>query len=208
MAAERFTTLYFPNRLRLDRKSATAACIVAWILGIFLTSVPLVPSKSHWNFFEQTSICIPLPATISPEFDGLDYNFGVQVIFHTVLFFLVGCSQVLVCLFLKKGKARSLLRRPSFDMVLTQHVFNIILIHWLCWAAISAIGLACKAGVMDVGSEFKAVLSLVALHLPAGLTPVLYIVNQIKEDQKRNLEQRLLCVLIQKRNMECRNKQI
>ena len=61
---DRFIVLRFPfTQVRFRRRSAMTACCVVWILGLTLAAVPLWPTNSHWNFYSQTGICLPLPIT-------------------------------------------------------------------------------------------------------------------------------------------------
>ena len=59
---DRFLALRFPfSRLPFSRGSALIACAVVWVTGIALATVPLLPMTSHWEYYSQTGICIPLP---------------------------------------------------------------------------------------------------------------------------------------------------
>ena len=61
---DRFIVLRFPfTQTRFRRCSALAACVLAWSLGVILAAVPLMPVVSHWNFYSQSGICVPLPIT-------------------------------------------------------------------------------------------------------------------------------------------------
>ena len=58
---DRLLVLCFPfSRLRFSVCSAQCAAAVGWVMGLGLASVPLV---SHWQFYSQTGICVPLPVT-------------------------------------------------------------------------------------------------------------------------------------------------
>ena len=63
---DRFLALRFPfSSLHFSRGSAVTACAIVWIIGIALATVPLLPITTHWEFYSQTDICIPLPFTTS-----------------------------------------------------------------------------------------------------------------------------------------------
>ncbi|KAL8615867.1 hypothetical protein ACOMHN_058934 [Nucella lapillus] len=47
---------------------------------------------SHWAFYSQTGICIPLPVNRA-DFPGRQYSFGVVIMFHLIIFLLIAASQ-------------------------------------------------------------------------------------------------------------------
>ena len=68
---DRFLALRFPfSRLHFSRGSAPIACAVVWVIGIALATVPLLHMTSHWEYYSQTGICIPLPFTTSERFQS------------------------------------------------------------------------------------------------------------------------------------------
>jgi hypothetical protein len=57
---DRFLVLRFPfSRLHFDVTSAHVAAGAVWVVGLILAFVPLM--TSHWQFYSQSAICIPLP---------------------------------------------------------------------------------------------------------------------------------------------------
>ena len=50
---------------------------------------------SHWEFYQQTSICIPLPVT-RQYFKGFAYSFGVFIVLNSVLFLLIAAGQAFI----------------------------------------------------------------------------------------------------------------
>ena len=68
---DRFLALRFPfSSLHFSRGSAVIAGAIVWIIGIALATVPLLPITTHWEFYSQTGICVPLPFTTSEHFQG------------------------------------------------------------------------------------------------------------------------------------------
>ena len=65
----RFLVHRFPFKsLHFKNKSAQVTCGLVWVVVVLLATVPLLPMTSHWSFYGQTGICIPLPirAMITP----------------------------------------------------------------------------------------------------------------------------------------------
>ena len=94
ITVDRFLVLRFPfSSLRFERRSAYVACALAWVAGLILGLVPLLPGLSHWQFYSHKSICIPLPIT-REDFAGHSYSFGVIVCLNFVLCVLIALGQV------------------------------------------------------------------------------------------------------------------
>ena len=94
ITVDRFLVLRFPlSSLRFGRRSAYVACALAWVAGLVLGLVPLLPGLSHWQFYSHKSICIPLPIT-REDFAGHNYSFGVIVCLNFVLCVLIALGQV------------------------------------------------------------------------------------------------------------------
>ena len=93
---DRFIVLRFPfSQLRFEPRSAAVAAGLAWVTGILLAAVPLLPVTSHWRFYSQTGICIPLPIT-RHDFAGRDYSFAVIIVFNFILFIFIAAGQAFV----------------------------------------------------------------------------------------------------------------
>lgn len=93
----RFFVLRFPfSTVHFRKRSACVACALAWMLGIMLAAVPLLPATSHWHFYSQTGICIPLPIT-KRDFAGRTYSVSILVILNFVLFLVIAVGQMFTC---------------------------------------------------------------------------------------------------------------
>ena len=96
ITVERFIVIRFPfSRLHFKGTSAYLAVAVAWILGLMLAALPLLPAMAHWRFYSQTGICIPLPITRA-DFAGHGYSFSVLIVCNLVLFLLIAVGQGLI----------------------------------------------------------------------------------------------------------------
>ena len=91
---DRFIVLYMPfSQIRFRRRSASIAAALTWFIGLCLATVPLTPMTSHWEFFSQTGVCVPLPITRA-SFAGQNYAFGIFIVLNFVLFLMVAFGQV------------------------------------------------------------------------------------------------------------------
>ena len=90
---DRFLVLRFPFKsLHFKNKSAHVTCGLVWVVVALLATVPLLPMTSHWSFYGQTGICIPLPITRN-DYAGDNYAYGVMIIFNFILFLLIAAGQ-------------------------------------------------------------------------------------------------------------------
>nr|KAG5699356.1 hypothetical protein BaRGS_008264 [Batillaria attramentaria] len=93
---ERFLVVRFPfSDLRFRKRSAQLACAVAWVAGHVVAAVPLIPATSHWQFYSQTGICIPLPVTRA-DFPGHGYSFAIMIVVNFTLFIVIAVGQLLI----------------------------------------------------------------------------------------------------------------
>ena len=96
ITVDRFIVLHLPfSQVRFRRRSASIAAALVWFVGLCLALVPLTPMTSHWKFFAQTGVCIPLPIT-RVSFPGQNYSFSIFIVLNFVLFLLVAVGQVAI----------------------------------------------------------------------------------------------------------------
>lgn len=145
---DRFVVFRFPfSDVRFNRTSALLACGVAWLLGIFLTTVPLLPTTVSWKYYSQTGICIPLPIT-RKDFGGRSYSFGVMIVLNLVVFLLIAAGQVFIywsihtnSLAVPTGRsagsdavsAMNIAGRRSRDTAIARRLVAVVVSDFLCW---------------------------------------------------------------------------
>jgi hypothetical protein len=198
---DRFIVLRFPfSRLRFGRVSAAAACLTSWTVGLVLAAVPLLPSTSHWQFYSQTGICIPLPIT-RQDFAGRTYSYGVMIIFNFVLFLLIAVGQVVVfwsvrvyTLISETARLTSVATRKSNDMTVARRLITVAVSDFLCWFPIGVCGLLALAGV-PIPGEVNVAMAIFVLPLNSAFNPFLYTVNILMEKRRKVSEERLLKLL-------------
>jgi hypothetical protein len=66
------------------------------VVGVTLALVPLLPVTSHWRFYSQSGICVPLPVTRAALFPGHRYAFGVMIVLNLLLFIFIALGQALM----------------------------------------------------------------------------------------------------------------
>ncbi|KAL8613517.1 hypothetical protein ACOMHN_007560 [Nucella lapillus] len=117
---DRFMVLHFPfSTFGFERSSAAVACLLTWLVGWCLALLPLLPFTSHWEFYSQTGICIPLPVT-RQEFKGKVYSFGVLIIFNFVMFLFISVGQALIYWSIQSNTLKTNTTKMSRDVTIAR----------------------------------------------------------------------------------------
>ena len=194
---DRFLALRFPlSGFHLSSKSSHLTCSVTWICGTLVAAVPLLPATSHWQFYSQTGICIPLPITRS-DFIGRSYAFGVMIILNFVLFLLIAAGQISIYLSIR-ANSMSLgtdSARKDRDVTISRRLITIAVSDFLCWFPIGLLGLLASQDV-SIPGEVNVAMAILVLPLNSALNPFLYTLNIILEKRRKVREQRLQKLLL------------
>ena len=200
VTVDRFLVVRFPfSRLHFQRRSAQLCCLVLWTMGTVLAAVPLLPATSSWQFYSQTSICIPLPVT-RQDFPGHDYAFAVMIIFNFVLFLLIATGQLAVYMAVRSQSMAENKDgdRRAKDLAVARRLFTVVVSDFLCWFPIGVLGLLASRDI-PISGEVNVGMAIFVLPLNSALNPFLYSLNAIQARRARNREQKLLRTLTAER---------
>ena len=191
---DRFIVLRFPfSNLRFKRTSASVACAFAWLIGWLLASIPLLPMTSHWEFFSQTGICIPLPVT-RQDFKGKTYSVSVLIVLNFVLFLLVATGQAFIYWSVQKNALKTDTTRVSRDLSIARRLISVAVTDFLCWFPIGLCGLLASAE-FPVPVEVNVGLAIFVLPLNSALNPFMYTFNTVMEKRRKSKKAMLLKLL-------------
>ena len=145
---DRFLVLRFPFKsLHFKNKSAHVTCGLVWVVVALLATVPLLPMTSHWSFYGQTGICIPLPITRN-DYAGDNYAYGVMIIFNFILFLLIAAGQASICAAIRANRmSTSDSTKKSNDLRIARRLITVALSDFLCWFPIGLLGLLASQGI-------------------------------------------------------------
>ena len=197
---DRFLVIQFPlSRFHFQQRSAQLACLALWTGGTILAAVPLLPATSSWNFYSQTSICIPLPVT-RQSFLGHDYAFAVMIIVNFVLFIFIAAGQLAVYTAVRSQSMAQQHNtdRRSKDLAVARRLFTVMLSDFLCWFPIGLLGLLASKGV-PVSGEVNVLMAIFVLPLNSALNPFLYSLSTMQARRARQREEKLLRSLMAER---------
>ena len=188
---DRFIVLHFPfSGAHFQRTSAIAASLTTWLVGLFLGLIPLLPVTSHWEFFGQTGICIPLPIT-RQEFRGKIFSISVFIVFNFVLFVLIVTGQMFIFWSVQKNALNIDSTKVSRDLTIARRLISVAVTDFLCWFPIGLCGLLALADV-PIPGEVNAVFAIFVLPLNSALNPFIYTFNMLMEKRKKSREAMLL----------------
>ena len=198
---DRFLVLRFPlHRLHFQKRSAEIASLCLWIVGFVLASVPLLPATSHWQFYSQTGICIPLPVTRN-DFEGRGYAFGIVIVLNFVLFLLIAAGQASIYASIRANSiSTDSSSRKSQDLSIARRLITIAISDFLCWFPIGLLGLLAAQGFRIPG-EVNVGMAIFVLPLNSALNPFLYTLNMVLEKRRLAQEQRMMKMLVARTTM-------
>ena len=75
---------------RLNLTKIKVLCVVVWLLGLFLSTGPLM---TQWRFFGQQALCVPLPHKRSESMKS-HYVYAAQVLVHFLMFIVCTLFEV------------------------------------------------------------------------------------------------------------------
>ena len=187
---DRFLVLRFPFKsLHFKNKSAHVTCGLVWVVVALLATVPLLPMTSHWSFYGQTGICIPLPITRN-DYAGDNYAYGVMIIFNFILFLLIAAGQASICASIRANRmSTSDSTKKSNDLRIARRLITVALSDFLCWFPIGLLGLLASRGIPIPGE-------VNVLPLNSALNPFLYTLNIILERRRRSHDEKLMKELL------------
>ena len=188
---DRFIVLHFPfSAAHFQRTSAIAASLITWLVGLFLGLVPLLPATSHWEFFGQTGICIPLPVT-RQDFQGKIFSVSIFIVLNFVLFVLIVTGQMFIFWSVQKNALNTDSTKVSRDLTIARRLISVAVTDFLCWFPIGLCGLLALADV-PIPGEVKAAFAIFVLPLNSALNPFIYTFNMLMEKRKKSREAMLL----------------
>ena len=192
---DRFVVLRFPfSPYHFGSTSSIVVCICAWVIGVLLAAFPLLPSTSHWRFFSQTGICIPLPFTDKDAFAGYNYSFAVMIVLNFILFLLIAAGQLVIYWSVQVNTMTSTRDSSARDTAIARRLTTIAVSDFLCWFPVGLLGLLAYNGVSIPGQVNVAVVIFV-LPFNAAFNSFRYTFNVLIEKRRKNNEERLFKIL-------------
>ncbi|XP_025079758.1 G-protein coupled receptor GRL101-like [Pomacea canaliculata] len=176
ITVDRFLVLRFPfSQVHFGKRSAQCACAVSWLTGVAFAVVPLLPMTSHWQFYSQTSICVPLP-TSRVQFPGRVYAFGVIIILNFILSVHTNSMSAQ-----NISKARK-------EVTIAKRLITVVMSDFLCWFPVGLTGILASSGI-PISGEVNVGIAVFVLPINAAVNPFLYTINIYLERRRERREE-------------------
>ncbi|XP_012935010.2 G-protein coupled receptor GRL101-like, partial [Aplysia californica] len=181
---DRYLALAFPlANVHLTPKRARLVQMVTWVVGVLFAGIPLLPSLSHWRFYSQNGICVPLPITRA-SFPGSNYAFAIFIMLNFVIFVSIAVGQILIFRSVRanstKMKGATTANRRNQDTAIAQKLALVVITDFLCWFPIGVMGLLSKTSV-PIPGEANVVATIFILPLNSALNPYLYTLSGVRQ---------------------------
>ena len=185
---DRFLVFRFPfSRYHFKFRSACVASGVCWVIGFILAAIPFLPFASHWKFYSQTSICIPLPFVTDTNFPGYPYSFSVTIVFNFIIFLLIAAGQISIYLSIQANAMKTSAKDTSNkDAMIAARLITVALSDFFCWFPIGLLGIL--KFYMDIDERLSVAMAIFVLPFNSALNPFLYTLNVLMEIRNKKLE--------------------
>ena len=192
---DRFLAVRFPlSFVHFSGFHAQLASCVSWAAGLALATVPLLPPVTHWHFYGQTGICVPLPITRT-QFAGHRYSFAVMIILNFVLFLVIVAGQAAIYMSIRANTLMgSRSGQHSQGMDIARRLFTIAVTDFLCWFPIGCLGLIASCGI-PVSGEVNVAMAIFVMPLNSSINPFLYTLNVMLDKRRKRREEQMILKL-------------
>ena len=190
---DRFLVLRFPfSRLRFHRNSALVACGMVWAAGAVIAAIPVLPNTSHWNFFGQNAICMPLRVSVH-GIHGEVFAFSIMTVQNLVLFQLVGLGQI--CIYYSSQRC-SVQYQPSSQSHATEvnharRFMSMALTSSVRWLLIGITGLLKSNELSATKEDVRVSVFVFAFPFNSAMDPLFYALSVVRERRRHQQEERL-----------------
>ncbi|XP_076454829.1 G-protein coupled receptor GRL101-like [Babylonia areolata] len=188
---DRFIVLRFPfSTRRFERASASVASLLTWMVGWMIALFPLLPVTSHWEFYSQTGICVPLPVT-RQHFKGKVYSFSVLIGLNFLLFLLVSSGQAFIYWSIQSNTLKTNTTKVSRDMTIARRLITVVVTDFLCWFPVGLCGMLALAGV-PIPGDVSVAFAIFVMPLNSAINPFMYTFNTVAEKRRKSKEAKLV----------------
>ena len=152
---DRYLVVRFPlGQMNYNITSTYVTCTLLWIFGIFLAAIPLLPVTSHWQYYSQTGVCVPLPFTTGENFKGYMYAFSIMIMLNFVVFTCIACGQIAIFQTIRESAVEgSSKNSASRDLVIARRLTTVVISDFLCWFPVCTLGALAAVGKFKVQNK-------------------------------------------------------
>jgi len=192
---DRFICIVFPFKFkRLTFKTASFACIGAWVFGVVISVIPVAgfdyfhDNSGNFGFYSRSAVCLPLQLSEGRPV-GWEYSvaFFVGLNFVSFTFILIAYMSM----FWTVKRSSRAVRSTNFnkESAMARRLVFIVMTDFCCWMPIITISILSLTGNFNDPEKIAYVwIAVFVLPLNSSLNPILYTFST--ERAKRSLIQK------------------
>ena len=168
------------------KKVSILLCLVSWITGFVLASVP-----DAWTSFSSSGACIPSLVPLWGQ-DEHHYVTGLLIVLNGVLMILTSVGQGFIYTAVGRSEVDLILgREGSRDLTLALRIMTISITDAVSWFAITLLTLLTSHGILT-SMDVSFTCTMVTMVTKPSINPYLYFLGVVGERRRQTLQQRLL----------------
>lgn len=185
ITVDRFLVIKFPfGQLKMRKSLIVGCCSVAWIVGLGLSVIPLLPPFEYWSTYTSNGMCLGLPL-INRRQPGWEFPTIVFVFVNFILFIMIAIGQFIIyrtmaSMRLAHGALANISSRRAQDLTVAKHLSLIAITDFMCWFPIGVMGLMSLDG-HQLGVDVYAWSTVLILPVNAALNPLIYTIPALSK---------------------------
>ncbi|PIK48327.1 hypothetical protein BSL78_14811 [Apostichopus japonicus] len=178
---DRFLGVVFPfSVLRFHTKSVRVVVACAWVLALFLSTLPLLIIQTPGEqFYGRSSVCLALPLT-SDKPPGWMYSLVLFVGVNFACFILIFVCYFIMFVAIRRASRQSTRRREvSEEVKMATKMALIVGTDLFCWMPIIIMALLSWSGAVQIPQDIYAVVAVFILPVNSAANPYLYTISTL-----------------------------
>ena len=145
---DRYLVVKFPfSKSNYNRTSTFVSCALLWCFAILLAAIPTLPATTHWEYYSQTGVCVPLPFTTGENFKGYMFVFSIMIMLNFVVFACIASGQIAIYLTIRESAMEGSSKdSASRDHVIARRLTTVVISDFLCWFPVCFLGALAAVG--------------------------------------------------------------
>ena len=169
---ERLRVTVWPiSHKKYTNKQKELACLFAWILVVFLSSVPVMKIGYFGNQFIKNGVCLLFNMSDS-FYKGWEFM-TILLLFNLTICLFMLISYLVIVHVVRKSRKSSGRTKSDEDSALTGNVFKLVVTNSSCWLPVIMTSILSLCGV-PIHPQVAAWMIVFALPLNSAINPYLY----------------------------------
>ncbi|XP_005098706.2 G-protein coupled receptor GRL101-like [Aplysia californica] len=181
---DRFLVVKFPlGQIRLSGRYVHALCALAWVLGLTIALMPLLPPFRHWHTYTCNGVCLGLPLG-DGSLPGFQFSVAIFIFLNFGLFLLIAAGQLVIYRVIANTRSKvtrktnSPASRRAQDIKVTKRLFLVAASDFMCWFPVGIMGILSLTGHC-LGYTAYAWSAVLVLPVNSAINPMIYNVSTL-----------------------------